>query len=133
MIDGSRGLAPGHPSGVKMKSSLRPALSAAGLLIAGAGLLAALSDEPPPVTAEVELASFDSLVIPLSPASEEPWWIGSGNGASLVGSAGAPTPTALAAALVTEPTPFRPLFGPGGWLIGDGLDAAADCTGAACN
>lgn len=111
-----------------MKSSLRPALSTAGLLIAGAGLLAALSDEPAQVTTA---ASFDSLVIPLSPAAEEPWWIG--NGGSLVGSVGAPTPNALAAAALVEPIPFRPLFGPGGWLIGNGLDAAADCTGAACN
>lgn len=46
--------------------------------------------------------------------------------------AGAPTPNALAAAALVEPTPFRPLFGPGGWLIGNGLDAAVDCTGAAC-
>ncbi len=26
-----------------------------------------------------------------------------------------------------------PIIGPGGWLIGNGLDAAADCTGTACN
>ena len=28
---------------------------------------------------------------------------------------------------------FRPIIGPGGWLIGDGIDAADDCEGAACN
>ncbi len=28
---------------------------------------------------------------------------------------------------------FRPIIGPGGWLIGDGYSAAADCEGDACN
>lgn len=28
---------------------------------------------------------------------------------------------------------FRPMFGSGGWLVGNGVDAAADCSGNACN
>lgn len=50
--------------------------------------------------------------------------------------AAAPTPPALGAvvaALQANVTSTRPIIGPGGWLIGDGLNAPADCTGAACN
>ncbi|MGB2919469.1 MAG: hypothetical protein WA944_11830, partial [Mycobacterium sp.] len=37
------------------------------------------------------------------------------------------------AAATTEAITLRPLIGNGGWLIGNGRDAAADCTGDACN
>lgn len=38
-----------------------------------------------------------------------------------------------AAATANDLLPLRPLIGTGGWSIGDGVDAAADCTGDACN
>ena len=41
---------------------------------------------------------------------------------------------ALAAQEVTDANPaLRPMFGDGGWLIGNGLDAVEGCEGAACN
>ncbi|MGE2738063.1 PGRS repeat-containing protein, partial [Mycolicibacterium vaccae] len=109
----------------------------AALLGAGMWLAGSLHDSPSTsrsttVTfAEVRLASTEA---PLSPpvGEDELWW--------LVGRAGAarssdmaPSPTALLAAAQNTGTPARPMFGPGGWLGGDGLDAAADCTGTACN
>ena len=40
---------------------------------------------------------------------------------------------ALAAQEVTDANPaLRPMFGDGGWLIGNGLDAVEGCEGAAC-
>ena len=42
--------------------------------------------------------------------------------------------SAAAATVYTAQTSTdRPVIGEGGWLIGDGRNAAADCTGAACN
>lgn len=72
-----------------------------------------------PLTGAVRLTSIE---IPLAPP------VGGlfGSGAST------PTPHKLAAA-VQGSAGLRPLFGPGGLLIGNGLNAAADCTGAACN
>lgn len=42
-----------------------------------------------------------------------------------------PTPLPLLSAAYN--VSLRPMFGDGGWLIGNGLNAAADCTGDACN
>ena len=83
-------------------------------------LLAAAPGAPAPTTAEVKLASTE---IPLGPLD---CLFNPASCGGLIGSAGSPTPTALAAA---SPSPFgifgnlRPIIGPGGWLIGDGLDA----------
>lgn len=83
----------------------------------GIGLLLAAAPYPPAPTAPgVQLASTET-VLPLSPA--DPWWWLTDGGARLIGQGGSPTPTALAAQLPQVP----PLIGPGGWLIGDGLDA----------
>ena len=48
---------------------------------------------------------------------------------SLLSAGAAPTPTALASANASL---LRPMFGNGGWLIGNGLDADEDCEGRAC-
>ena len=102
-----------------------------GAAILGVGVLLASSPgAPAPTTAAVELASTD-LPLPLGP--QEPWWLfDSAN--PLIGSAASPTTNALAAVSRDVGTSkLRPIIGPGGWLIGDGLDAPADCTGDACN
>ena len=102
-----------------------------GAAMLGVGVLLASSPgAPAPTTAAVELASTD-LPLPLGP--QEPWWLfDSAN--PLIGSAASPTTNALAAASRDVGTSkLRPIIGPGGWLIGDGLDAPADCTGDACN
>lgn len=63
----------------------------AGLAVAAAGLLAALSDDPSPTTATIELASFESLLAPQSPVVPDEWWLiaGNGDGGSPGGSPGA--------------------------------------------
>ena len=84
-------------------------------------LLAAPPGAPAPTIPAIQLASTGSA-LPLSPATDdELWWLG--DGGSLFGSSGfaTPTPTALAAASLFPGLP--PIIGPGGWLIGDGLDA----------
>ena len=80
----------------------------------------------PPTEHDVELVSFDSALMPDSPVAEEVWWYGR---------SGSNRPERNdPAAVATDPAqPVRPTIGPGGWLIGDGADAAADCAGAACN
>ncbi len=105
-----------------------------GAAMIGVGLLlASPPGTPPPAasTAAVQLASFDSLLAPppLSPASANDWWLTEDS--SLVGpGASAPTPTALAAAISGISFPSLPILG---IFIGDGADAPANCTGAACN
>ncbi|MGB7509080.1 MAG: hypothetical protein WA965_27040, partial [Mycobacterium sp.] len=90
---------------------------ASGAAAVGIGVL--LTTQPATTVRPVELASFDSLLAPASPRfSDEPWWVSStGN------RAGNPEVGSVAAI---------PMVGPGGWLIGDGADAAADCLAAAC-
>jgi hypothetical protein len=103
----------------------------------GVGVLMAI-DPGPPTSArpEVQLTSFASLLAPppLTPSTTTPWWLGGGNdtGGGLFGASIAPN------ALIAEVggggagfNIFNP-FGPGGWLIGNGLDAQAGCVGAAC-
>ncbi|KKW66382.1 hypothetical protein AAV95_02720, partial [Mycolicibacterium elephantis] len=80
-----------------------------------------------PTSPEVRLTSTASTA-PLAPAADLwPWWLTD----TLVGPAGA-----APAATPVAPQQFRPLVGPGGWLVGDGLDAldldpacTADCRG----
>ena len=99
--------------------------------VVGAGLLSAgLLDDPATATAapEVQLMSTESEL------SE--WWLlnaqrsggnDSANSNALFG------PSALAATSANGNfNLFRPI-GPGGWLIGNGIDAVAGCEGAACN
>ncbi|MCV7060676.1 hypothetical protein H7I76_09365, partial [Mycolicibacterium vaccae] len=68
---------------------------------------------------DVSLVSVDA---PSAPVAEQPWWW-------LENAERDSNTRALSAAA----TPVRPMIGTGGWLIGHGLDAAADCAGAACN
>jgi hypothetical protein len=104
----------------------------------GVGVLMAI-DPGPPTSArpEVQLTSFASLLAPptLTPSTTTPWWLGGGNdtGGGLFGASIAPN------ALIAEVggggagfNIFNPI-GPGGWLIGDGVDAQAtpDCCSAA--
>ena len=96
----------------------------------GVGVLLA---SPPAMPAQSPAAPAGRLLSTESPlplAPQDPWWLLDG-GNALIGSAGSPTTNALAAAS----SGFNILtpIGPGGWLIGDGLDAADDCTGTACN
>src|SRR5262245_32473689 len=112
-------------------------MTTAGLAIAGAAVLWAGAPDvgvgtpgsPAPATAPaVALASFDSVLgpKPLAPGTE-PWWLDEGG--HLIGPAASAAPTRLLIAGIDILTPI----GPGGWLIGDGLDALPDCTGSACN
>lgn len=94
-----------------------------------------LPHTPQPVAAEVRLASTEFA---LSPATDDLFWLFDGDGAQVFGAAGfttAATPTPNALAAVTGGNLFRPIIGPGGWLIGDGLDADPDCEAGtdACN
>ncbi|MCV7152245.1 hypothetical protein H7I57_13390, partial [Mycobacterium pyrenivorans] len=95
-----------------------------GAAVVGFGLLlAAQSDAPTATVRAVELASFDSLLTPNAPVSEELWWLSDGDSSrDRVGAANSPQVRAAV-----------PMMGDGGWLIGDGVDASADCTGSACN
>ena len=91
---------------------------------AGVALAAAPDTEvTTPVEMEVELLSTESTAPECLSGSVTADGCG-----SFVGSSGAPTPLALASA---NPV-LRPIIGPGGWLIGNGLDAAEDCEGNAC-
>ena len=95
-------------------------------------LLAAPPGAPAPVTVEVQLASTESM-FPLGPpdclTNVEACGV-------VIGPSGSPAPTALAAASLDVGTlQLPPIIGPGGWLIGDGLDADPDCEAGsdACN
>ena len=91
----------------------------------GAGVLLATPPpgEPATTSIAVRLVSTDA---PLPLGTPAPWWLSAGTN-NLFGSASSPTPHALAAAQ------SQPMIGPGGLLIGNGLDAPADCTSTACN
>src|SRR5882757_1566376 len=104
-----------------------------GIAIAGAGFwLATAHGLPAPASMPaVKLMSVDA---PLSPAPNTP--CGVLPCTSLFGPAvTAPQPTKLAAALVspTAGPAANPISALIGIFIGNGADAAADCTGAACN
>ena len=114
-----------------MKRSVCPTVGMASLAIAGVGLFAALSDDSPSTTADVELVSFESLMVPQSPAPQDEWWLMAGEVGGQIGSGAARVPTALASVSVSGP--IRPIVGPGGWLIGNGLNAPEDCSGSECN
>ena len=104
-------------------------LGVTGAAMIGAGvMLAAQPDGAAPVTAQVMLASTQ-WEMPLSPAANVDCTLIVGGCGDALGKAGPPTPTALAAASAT----FAPMIGPGGWLIGDGLDADATTCTAPCN
>ncbi len=82
-------------------------------------LLTVPPDKPAPTTAEVKLATTEAECVPDTPGCDS-----AALGASLgVDSFATPGTTAI----------FFGAIGSGGWLIGDGLSAAADCEGAACN
>jgi hypothetical protein len=84
-----------------------------GAAVVGVGLLlAAPPGAPAPATADVQLAFTDFALRPVDCAVLV---CDASGGTGLNGSA--PTPTALAVAALP------PMIGPGGWLIGDGLDA----------
>ncbi len=87
-------------------------------------LLAAPPGAPAPITADVQLASTERI-LPLGPVDPDCLPTGAGCGGALFG------PGVFTAAAAAPAVP--PMIGPGGWLIGDGLNAADDCTGAACN
>ncbi len=106
-----------------------------GIAIAGASVwLAAAHDTTavPPAWAALRLTSVDSP-LPLSPAPSgpcsDPLCI------DLFGHAAAsPIPPGLAAAFVSPAvTPTNPVLSLIGIFIGNGADAPANCTGAACN
>ena len=91
----------------------------------GAGLLlAAAPDAPGVASPEVQLASTDSVLVPLAPLTDETCFP---YGCSLIGSSlTPPAPNALAAALPgVGATQFK--------LFGNGANAPANCTGDACN
>ena len=98
--------------GMAARQYVSAGVTAAAMVGTGV-LLATAPGAPAPTTAEVKLASTE---IPLGPLDclFDPASCG-----GLIGSAGSPTPTVLAAA---SPTAFA-IFGPGGFLFGDGLDA----------
>src|SRR6185503_11720576 len=117
--------------GPRMSAREYVATGVTGAAMVGIGLLlAAPPGAPAPVIADVQLVNTERM-LPLGPQDCLLTAEGCGGG-GLFGSGGSvmATPTALAAAIQN---PFPPLFGPGGFLIGDGLDAAADCEGDACN
>ena len=84
--------------------------------MSGIGVLATITPNAP--APAIWLASTESE---LSPNEEDPFWLFDGERSELIGVGGfvAPTPMALAAA----PNVVPPAIGPGGWLIGNGLDA----------
>ena len=87
-------------------------------------LLAYPPGAPAPTTRDVQLTST-GFAFPLAP-SDPLGWLGDGNGSDLFGLSGFTTPTLTA---LTPTALLQPIVGPGGWLIGDGLDAdPATCT-----
>ncbi|TFV61171.1 hypothetical protein E4P42_03100, partial [Mycobacterium sp. PS03-16] len=109
-----------------------------GAAMVGVGLFVASPQTPAgAATHAVELTSFGSTMAP-APTAPEWWWLeNQSNGRSLIGAGSDLNADALAIALPgqlgSDPfSIFRPI-GPGGWLIGNGIDAQAGCTGDACN
>ncbi|MGB3232589.1 MAG: hypothetical protein WBB57_17970, partial [Mycobacterium sp.] len=99
------------------------AAGAGGVAAVGIGVLLSTQTGAPaaPVRA-VELASFDALLVPQAPVSDELWWLVPGAPGSQRTSSGSDSRSAVV-----------PMIGEGGWLVGNGIDAAADCAAAACN
>src|SRR5690349_20006258 len=105
----------------RMSARQYVATGVTGAAMVGIGvLLAAPPGAPTPATMDVKLVNTESA-LPQSPP--DPFWLLDGNGGTPT-SSGTPTPSALAAALGGG---LRPIVGPGGWLIGDGLDADPGC------
>ncbi|MCV7228236.1 hypothetical protein [Mycolicibacterium komossense] len=98
---------------------------------AAGGIAAALGGTAAtPVTVSgIQLASTEYSLIPLSPdtsSTDTDFWLLSGHGS--IDQAAASSADRIAAVQAASP-----VVGPGGWLIGNGLDAASNCTGNACN
>ncbi|MET0900021.1 MAG: hypothetical protein ABWY45_19090, partial [Mycobacterium sp.] len=110
----------GRPSAAprSMQKYLSTGLAGAAMVGIGALVLATPDAPSTPVayTADVQLVSDDCEIT--DPNCD------TGADKTLVGAAAA-NPFAFDG--------FQPAFGPGGWLIGNGLDAPADCEGDACN
>jgi hypothetical protein len=112
---------------------------AAGAFAAGVGGLQyaasidqATSPEASQFTVDVWLASTE-FALPLNTGTADIWFLGGGNGPqSLIGTA-ANAPLTVFASSANGPLSGRPAIGDGGWLIGNGLNAAADCQDSACN
>lgn len=107
----------------------RIAVGVLGSAAVGVGVAwGATLEAPDSAVTEVRLVSTESM-LPLAP----PDCLNTDSGTSGCGinlrAGGAPTPPALAAANAQW---YRPMFGNGGWLIGNGLTAAEDCEAAAC-
>ena len=83
--------------------------------------------------AATALASIDSPAVPHSPPGTA-WWLDDGD---LFGAAVAePSTVSIGGINIFNPLGLTGIFNPigdGGWLIGDGFDASAECTEAACN
>ncbi|MCV7069639.1 hypothetical protein H7H73_03135, partial [Mycobacterium rufum] len=103
------------PMRISVKSAVIAGVAGAAMACAGA-LSLGPSHAAPAVTYEVQLASTsqDCAVV----------------GADCLG--GANHVTAGSAAHASS-TSLRPIIGPDGWLIGNGADAPADCSGTACD
>src|SRR6478752_2463643 len=112
--------------------SIRPyfGTGVASAALAGLSVLTAVpNDGPPPASSlAVQLASTGWSLTPVCLSADPQCSSAISSSVGLFGPATAPTPTAL-----LGPLTARPLIGPGGWLIGNGLDAPTDCTGTACN
>ena len=91
----------------------------AGAAFAGVGALTLIDDAQAPTEIQVQLVSNEEELLFLSL-----------NG-------GSDRKEARSTALIFDTDnanpAFRPIIGPGGWLIGNGIDAAEDCEGDACN
>ncbi|HNM85642.1 MAG TPA: hypothetical protein PKI77_14100, partial [Mycobacterium sp.] len=91
---------------------------ATSIAMAGIGALSLLDNQTPAsVSYEVRLASEDCVI-----------------GAADCATGGGGTVVAAAAVSAADANgTSRPMIGPGGWLFGDGLNAAQNCSGSACN
>jgi hypothetical protein len=110
---------------------------AAGALAAGVGGLqyASSLDQPTPPevsTIDVRLASTE-FALPLDTNFQDLWLLGGGTGSRSLFGSEAIAPSGIFAASANGALVGRPLVGDGGLLIGDGLNAAANCQGSACN
>ncbi|MGB7507598.1 MAG: hypothetical protein WA965_19460, partial [Mycobacterium sp.] len=106
-------------SRMAVRQYLATGISGAALVGVGV-LLSSAQEESATVTAEVQLVSNETLLAQ-DESQSDPWFFGSGGSNSSSAGLGA----------VTQVTAMRPAIGPGGWLIGDGLDALdldPDCT-----
>ena len=101
----------------------------AGIALAGFGAFSATANVAPPPAAGVaiQLTTTEWALTPTCLLTDSACSSSSGS-TDLVGGAVTVTPTALSGAIAG-----RPIIGPGGWLIGNGLDAPDDCTGQECN